>query len=62
MVTGAVAVTDAVVTPVADPALTDPALSALVCEPLGCAPDVLIQTCLSMEGRCQYCGATSITT
>src|SRR5580700_6905328 len=43
-------------------ALTAPAAIWVDCEPLGWAPEVLTQICLSMSGRCQYCGATSITT
>ncbi len=43
-------------------ALTLPALSCVDEVPLGWPPDVLIQICFSIEGRCQNCGATSITT
>ncbi len=43
-------------------ALTAPPPSCVVDEPVGEAPDVLIQICFKMDGRCQYCGATSMTT
>jgi hypothetical protein len=43
-------------------AVTDPEPSAVVAEPLACAPEVLTQISFSIEGRCRYCGATSITT
>jgi hypothetical protein len=45
-----------------EPPVTEPALIWLVSEPLACPPEVLTQNCLSTAGRCQYCGATSITT
>ena len=53
---------EGVATASCEPAVTEPALIWLVSEPLACPPEVLIQNCLSTPGRCQYCGATSITT
>jgi hypothetical protein len=41
---------------------TEPAPIAVVCEPAGWAPDVLNQIWFRIDGRCQYCGAISITT
>ena len=43
-------------------ALADPALNCVVSDPDGDPPDVLIQIWFSISGRCQYCGATSMTT
>jgi hypothetical protein len=43
-------------------ALTLPAPNCVVEVPLGDPPEVLIQICFRMSGRCQYCGATSMTT
>ncbi len=59
---GGVDAAETVGTLLTDPALVEPAASAEVCEPLAVPPDVLIQICFSMDGRCQYCGATSMTT
>jgi hypothetical protein len=42
-VTGGVCATEATVTPLAVPALTEPALSWVVADPLGWPPDVLTQ-------------------
>jgi hypothetical protein len=47
----------ALVTPVADPAL-----SCVMADPLGCPAEVLIHSWLSMAGLCKKRGATSITT
>jgi hypothetical protein len=43
-------------------AVAEPALNCVVSEPLGLPPDVLIQICFNVSGRCQYFGATSNTT
>jgi hypothetical protein len=42
--------------------VTVPAGALVVCAPLALPPDVLMKSCLSISGLCQYCGATSITT
>ena len=60
--TAAVDATEAVATASCEPPVTEPALIWLVSEPLACPPEVLTQNCLNTAGRCQYCGATSITT
>ena len=60
--TGGVDVTEAVVTARGEPATTEPALSCVVSDPLACPTEVLTHICLSIDGRVQYCGATSMIT